>query len=81
MRISNEQLKSIYLGALRFEETADGYLQAFQYTYRFIRYREHPVSPLCFQRAAVLLKEIHYLPGRTGGQSAEQESSVSGNVL
>ncbi len=32
MKLSNEQLKSIYFGALRFEETKDGYLQAFQYT-------------------------------------------------
>ncbi len=32
MKLSNEQLKSIYYGALRFEETEDGYLQAFQYT-------------------------------------------------
>lgn len=32
MKISNEQLRSIYFGALRFEETEDGYLQAFQYT-------------------------------------------------
>ncbi len=32
MKLSNEQLKSIYFGALRFEETEDGYLQAFQYT-------------------------------------------------
>lgn len=32
MTLSNEQLKSIYFGALRFEETEDGWLQAFQYT-------------------------------------------------
>lgn len=32
MKLSNEQLKTIYFGALRFEETSDGYLQAFQYT-------------------------------------------------
>ena len=32
MKVSNEQLKSVYFGALRFEETEDGYLQAFQYT-------------------------------------------------
>ena len=32
MTLSNEQLQSIYFGALRFEETQDGYLQAFQYT-------------------------------------------------
>lgn len=32
MKLTNEQLKSIYFGALRFEETKEGYLQAFQYT-------------------------------------------------
>lgn len=32
MILTNEELKSIYYGALRFEETEDGYLQAFQYT-------------------------------------------------
>lgn len=38
MRLSNEQLKSIFCGALRFEETADGYLQAFQYTQSQMEY-------------------------------------------
>lgn len=38
MLLSNEQLKSIYFGALRFEETADGYLQAFQYTQSQMEY-------------------------------------------
>ncbi len=32
MILSNKQLQAIYYGALRFEETEDGYLQAFQYT-------------------------------------------------
>lgn len=32
MKLSNEQLQLIYFGALRFSETEDGYLQAFQYT-------------------------------------------------
>lgn len=32
MLLANEQLKSIYFGALHFKETEDGYLQAFQYT-------------------------------------------------
>jgi len=32
MKLTNEQLKSIYYGALHFRETEDGYLQAFQYT-------------------------------------------------
>ena len=30
--MTNEQLKSIYFGALHFKETEGGYLQAFQYT-------------------------------------------------
>ena len=38
MHLSNEQLKEIYFGAYEFEETADGYLQAFQYTKKQIEY-------------------------------------------
>lgn len=32
MKWSNQELKRIYFGAYRFEETEDGYLQAFQYS-------------------------------------------------
>ena len=32
MILSNEELKKIYFGAYSFEETEDGYLQAYQYT-------------------------------------------------
>ena len=32
MKLSNEQLKTIYFGALFFDETEDGYLQSFQYS-------------------------------------------------
>ena len=32
MRLTNDELKKIYFGAYSFEETEDGYLQAFQYT-------------------------------------------------
>ncbi|MBO4837090.1 MAG: SGNH/GDSL hydrolase family protein [Clostridia bacterium] len=32
MILTNEKLKNIYFGAYRFEETGDGWLQAFQYT-------------------------------------------------
>ncbi|MCR5734025.1 MAG: SGNH/GDSL hydrolase family protein [Lachnospiraceae bacterium] len=32
MILSNKELKNIYLGAYEFEETEDGYLQAFQYS-------------------------------------------------
>ena len=38
MHLNNEQLKEIYFGAYEFEETADGYLQAFQYTKDQIEY-------------------------------------------
>ncbi len=38
MKLSNEQLKSIYFGALEFAETEDGYLQAFQYTQEQMAY-------------------------------------------
>ena len=38
MHLNNEQLKEIYFGAYEFEETADGYLQAFQYTKKQIEY-------------------------------------------
>ena len=31
MKLTNEQLKTIYFGVLQFKETKDGYLQAFQY--------------------------------------------------
>ncbi len=46
MRLSNEQLKSIYFGALRFEETPDGYLQAFQYSESQTEYFKN--SPITF---------------------------------
>lgn len=38
MHLNNEQLKEIYFGAYEFEETADGYLQAFQYSKDQIEY-------------------------------------------
>lgn len=40
MRLSNEQLKKIYCGAYSFSETEDGYIQAFQYTEKQMRYFE-----------------------------------------
>lgn len=40
MKLSNEQLKTIYYGALEFGETEDGYLQAFQYTKQQMKYFE-----------------------------------------
>ncbi|MBO4337102.1 MAG: SGNH/GDSL hydrolase family protein [Lachnospiraceae bacterium] len=36
--MTNEELKNIYFGAYSFEETEDGYLQAFQYTKEQIEY-------------------------------------------
>lgn len=38
MILTNEELKNIYFGAYEFEETADGYLQAFQYSKKQIEY-------------------------------------------
>lgn len=38
MKLSNEQLKTIYCGALEFTENEEGYLQAFQYTKGQIAY-------------------------------------------
>lgn len=38
MKLSNEQLKEIYYGAYSIGETADGYLQAFQYTQQQVQY-------------------------------------------
>lgn len=38
MKLTNEELKKFYFGAYSFEETEDGYLQAFQYTKDQIAY-------------------------------------------
>ena len=38
MTLSNNELKKIYFGAYSFEETKDGYLQAFQYTKQQMEY-------------------------------------------
>lgn len=38
MILSNEELKNIYFGAYEFEETGDGYLQAFQYSKEQVEY-------------------------------------------
>ena len=46
MLLSAAQLQEIYCGALRFEETADGYLQAFQYTKEQVDY--FASSPVTF---------------------------------
>ena len=40
MKLSNEELKKIYFGAYEFEETADGYLKANQYTKEQMKYFE-----------------------------------------
>ena len=45
MLLGNDQLKTIYFGALRFEETPDGWLQAFQYDEKQMDYfRNSPVT-------------------------------------
>ncbi len=38
MVLTNEELKELYFGAYEFEETKDGYLQAFQYSKRQMEY-------------------------------------------
>ena len=38
MKLSNEELKTIYCGALSFSETVDGYLNSFQYTQQQMEY-------------------------------------------
>ena len=38
--MTNEELKNYYFGAYSFEETEDGYLQAFQYSDRQMKYFE-----------------------------------------
>lgn len=38
MLLSNEELKKIYFGAYEFEETEEGYLQAFQYSKKQVEY-------------------------------------------
>ena len=48
MKITNEQLKSIYYGAYRFVEE-DGYLQSFQYTEAQTKYFEE-VSEFWYDR-------------------------------
>ncbi|MBQ1257822.1 MAG: hypothetical protein IIX93_11200, partial [Clostridia bacterium] len=46
MRLTNDQLKNIYFGAYRFEETQDGYLQSFQYSESQTEYFKN--SPITF---------------------------------
>lgn len=49
MKLTNEQLKTIYYGALEICETEDGYLQAFQYTEQQMKYFEK-VSEFWYDR-------------------------------
>ena len=49
MKLTNEQLKAIYHGALWYQETEEGYLQAFQYTKEQNDYFEK-VSEFWFER-------------------------------
>ena len=49
MKLTNEQVKNIYQGALWFEETEEGYLQAFQYTKEKIAYFKE-VSDFWYER-------------------------------
>ncbi len=49
MKLTNEELKKIYCGVYRFEETEDGYLQSFQYTKAQTEYFER-VSEFWYDR-------------------------------
>lgn len=51
MKLTNEELKSIYYGALEFKERTDGYLQAFQYTKEQMDYFER-TSEFWFERCS-----------------------------
>lgn len=51
MKLTNEQLKTIYFGALYFQETEDGYLRSFQYTKEQMEYFEK-VSEFWFERCS-----------------------------
>lgn len=62
MKLTNDQLKKIYYGAYCFSETSEGYLQAFQYTERQMRYFEE-ASDFWFERcmastAKTILQDI-----------------------
>ena len=52
MRLTMEQLKSIYFGALHFRETDDGYLQAFQYTDSQMDYFNNPSFSFWYDRCS-----------------------------
>ena len=49
MTVTNEQLKELYHGVLWFQETEEGYLQAFQYTEKQIQYFKE-VSDFWYER-------------------------------
>lgn len=59
MKLTNEQLKSIYFGALYFKETEDGWLQAFQYTESQMEYFKNAFAfwyDRCFATTAKTLE-------------------------
>jgi len=65
LRLTNDQLKSIYHGALWFRETEDGYLQAFQYTKEQNEYFEK-VSDFWFERCtASTAKTLEFITTAT----------------
>jgi len=65
MKLTNEQLKTIYHGALWYQETEDGYLQAFQYTKEQNEYFEK-VSDFWFERCtASTFKTLEFVTEAT----------------
>lgn len=65
MKLTNEQLKNLYHGALWYQETEDGYLQAFQYTKEQNEYFEK-VSDFWFERCtASTAKTLEFITTAT----------------
>ena len=65
MKLSNEELKKIYMGALYFEETEDGYLKANQYTHAQMDYFEGAFE-MWFERCdASTSKTIEFITDAT----------------
>ena len=66
MRLTNEQLTSIYFGALRFEETQDGYLRAFQYSESQTEYFKNSPITFWYERCnASTAKTLEFTTGAT----------------
>lgn len=72
MILSNEQLQKIYFGALYFEQTKDGYLQAFQYTKEQQDYFEK-ISDFYFERCTASTAKTLEFTTKASGFSFEYQ--------